>query len=66
MTGPDFGAGGALAVLPSTATGHTPMNRAASIVRLAKSLNSLMVAMNVCSRVICNSADLNLYQDLGL
>jgi len=30
MTGPDFGAGGALAFLPSRATGHTPMNRAAS------------------------------------
>ena len=49
----DFGAGGALAVLPSTATGHAPMNRAASIARPAKSLNSLLVAMNVCSWVIC-------------
>jgi hypothetical protein len=53
MTGPDFGAGGALAVLPSTATGHAPTNRAARIARPAKRLNSLIVAMNVCSRVIC-------------
>lgn len=48
--GPDFGAGGALPSLPSTATGHVTANRAARMVKTAKSFTSLMVvSASVCS-----------------